>query len=140
MNPQVALSFPADYVGQETWNRQLESLRAAVTHLGLKEVAFVLDISGTHLSDSLNERERKNWHARWTHVVKAMLAAKHNDPTAADILRAITDADVANTPFALTEDVTLTPEEEAASLRRELLRFGDAGKAAVERVKKRGRR
>lgn len=140
MNPQVALSFPAAYVGREAWNRQLDVLRAAVKHLGPKEVAFELDVGGTQIADALNERDRKVWHAAWTHVVKAMLGNKRGDETAAELLRALVDADVSATPFAITDDVSLTPEEEAAALRRELLKFGESGKAAVERVRKRGRR
>lgn len=139
MNSQLALSYSASYVGRRAWVSQLETLRSAVKHLGLKEVAFELDVGGTHLSDALNERERKVWHAHWTHVVKAMLGAKH-DELASELLRAMVDADVAATPFAITEDEALTPEEEAAALRRELLSFGAAGKAAVDRVKRRGRR
>ncbi len=140
MNQQLAIAYPADYVGKEAWQRQLDAIRSAVKHLGLKEVAFVLDVSGTHLSDAMNERERKVWHAHWTHTLKAMLAGKHGDESAADLLRAIVEADVAATPFAITLDVVLSPEEEAAALRRELMKFGDAGKAAVDRIKKRGRR
>lgn len=139
MNPQIALSFPAAYVGREAWARQLDALRAAIKHIGPKEVAYELDISGTQLADALNERDRKVWHASWTHVVKAMLGNKRGDDTAAELLRAIVEADVSATPYAITEDEPLTPEEEAGALRRELLKFGDAGKQAVDRVRKRGR-
>lgn len=139
MNPQVALSFPASYVGREAWQHQLDALRAAVKHLGPKEVAFELDVGGTQITDALNERDRKVWHASWTHIVKAMLGAKH-DETSRDLLRALVEADVSATPYALVEDVPLTPEEEVAALRRELMRFGESGKAAVERVRKKGRR
>ncbi len=138
MNSQVALSFPAAYVGREAWQRQLDALRAAVKHIGPKEVAFELDVGGTQISDALNERDRKVWHASWTHVVKAMLASKH-DETSQDLLRAIVEADVSATPFAIIDDAPLTPEEEAAALRRELLKFGAAGKSAVDRVKRRAR-
>lgn len=139
MNPQVALSFPAAYVGREAWARQLEALRAAVKHLTAKEVAFELDVGNTHLIDALNENNRKVWHGHWTHVVKAMLGARHGDELAAELLREIVESDVSATPFTITDDIALTPEEEAAALRRELLKFGDAGKTAVERIRKRRR-
>jgi hypothetical protein len=125
-------------VGREAWLRQLDALRSAVKHLGPKEVAFELDVGGTQISDALNERDRKVWHAAWTHVVKAMLAAKH-DETSQDMLRAIVDADVAATPFAIVDDAPMTPEEEVIALRRELLKFGAAGKTAAERAKRRAR-
>jgi hypothetical protein len=106
----------------------------------LKVVAPELDISVTYLSDALNERENKGWRARWTHVLKAMLAARHDDASA-EFLRAIAEADVAATPFALVDAEPLSAEEEAMAFRRELLRFGDAGKQAVDRISKRkGRR
>lgn len=140
MNQQLAIAYPPDYVGDQAWQRQLEAIRAAVVHLRAKEVAFVLDVGATHLSDALHERDRKVWHGRWTHVIKAMLAAQHGDDVAAEILRQIVDADVAATPFAVTVEVAMTPEQEAAALRRELAKFGDAGKAAILRVGKGGRR
>lgn len=138
MNQQVSLSFPAAYVGGDAWNRQLDVLRAAVKHLGAKEVAFELDVGGTQLADALNERDRKVWHARWSHVVKAMLVARRDD-TATELLRALVDIDVMTTPYAISEHVELTPEEEAAALRRELGKFGEAGKAAIARVTRRAR-
>lgn len=135
MNQQLAIAYPADYVGDQAWQRQLEAIRAAVQHLRAKEVAFVLDVGATHLSDALHERDRKVWHGRWTHVIKAMLAAQHADETAAELLRQIVEADVAATPFTICEAEAMTPEQEAAALRRELAKFGDAGKAAINRVR-----
>lgn len=140
MNPQISLSYPAAYVGRENGKRRLETLRAAVTHLGLKEVAYELDVGGTQVSDALHERDRKVWHHDWTDVVKSMLGAKRDDQAAAELLRSLLDIDAAGTPYTITEEVALTPEEEAAAYRRELLSFGSAGKAAVDRIKKRGRR
>lgn len=139
MNGQQALTFPASYVGRENWDRQLEAIRAAVKHLGPKEVAWELSVDGPRLSDALNERDRKVWHAHWTHTLKAMLGSRRDDQVAADLLRTIVEADVASTPFALTDEIEMTPEEEIAALRRELVAFGDRGRAAAARVK-RGRR
>lgn len=136
MSAQLALGYPAAYVGGEVWSQRLEVLRSAVNHLGLKEVAFELDVSGSQLSDSLNERDRKRWAAEWTDVLKAMLVNKRDD-IAADLLRRLLELDVAGTSFAISEEAPLTAEEEAAQLRRELMRFGDAGKAAIDRIKRR---
>lgn len=133
MNQQLALSYPASYVGREVWQRQLEAIRASVKHLGAKEVAYELDVAASHLSDSLNERDRKHWHAQWTHVLKAMLVAK-NDDLSLELLQSIIEADVESTPFAITDDHELTPEEENAALRRELAKFGDRGKTSASRV------
>jgi hypothetical protein len=139
MPAQLALAYPASYVGGEVWRQRIEVLRSAVNHLGLKEVAYTLDVAGSQLSDSLNERDRKRWAGEWLDVLKAMLVNKR-DEIATDLLRRLLELDVQGTGFALVEDEPLSPEQEAAELRRELAKFGDAGKAAVERVKKRGRR
>lgn len=142
MSAQLALGYAPAYVGGEVWRERLEVLRLAVGHLGLKEVAWALDVSKTLLSDSLNERDRKRWAGEWSDVVKQMLVQliERGDETARDLYRQLAGLDLAHGPFALGERVELTPEEEAAALRRELLKFGDAGKTAVERVRKRGRR
>lgn len=139
VSAQLALSFPAEYVGKLAWERQLEAIRTAVKHLGPKEVAFTLDVAATQLHDALNERDRKHWYAHWTHVLKAMLLAKQ-DETSAEILRAITEEDVNTAGFALIESEPISAEEEAAALKRELAKFGDAGKQAIDRVKRRGGR
>lgn len=140
MKQQLGLVYAPSYLGREAWQRQLDVIRAAVKHLTAKEVAFELDIGATVLSDALSESQRKVWHAHYTHVLKAMLAARHDDDVAADLLRQIVDLDVVTTSYAITDDIELTPEEEAAAYRRALLKFGDAGKAEVDRIRKRGRR
>lgn len=139
MSSQLNLPAPAAYAGGQAWNRQLEAIRAAVWHLGAKEVAYELDVSGTNLSDALHERERKHWHAKWTHVLKAMLAGKRGDEIASDLLRAIVEADV-GAEFTIVNSVELSAEEEVVLLRRELSKFGDAGQAAVNRLTKAWRR
>lgn len=139
MGAQLALEYPASYVGGEVWRQRLDVIRLAVKYIGLKEVAFTLDVAGSLLSDSLNERDRKRWAGEWLDTLKAMLVQKH-DEIALDLLRQLCELDVSGTPFALVADEPLTPEEEAAALRRELAKFGDAGKAAVDRIRKRGRR
>lgn len=119
MNHQLAISYPADYVGKQAWERQRDALRAAMKHLGAKEVAFKLDTGHTHVSDALNGVERKVWHPHWTHIVKAMLASLHDDMTAREILRAICESEVDYTPFALRDDDYVSPEDEATWARVE---------------------
>ena len=132
---QLAVAWPPTYVGDQTWEREIDALRAAVRHLTPKEVAYALDVSATQLSDALYERERKIWHPRWTHVVKAMLAAEHTE-FALELWRSIVESGVDGSPWTLVENEKLTLEEEAALLRSELARFGEAGKAAAAKVPK----
>lgn len=135
MSAQLSLTYKPAHAGGEAWQRQLAILRTIVEHLGRKEVAFELDISGSGLSDALNERDRKRWAAEWTHVVKAMLSSKHDD-VSSKLLRELATADIANTSFVLDESIDLTPEEIVAALKRD-----EDGRAALERVlRKRGRR
>lgn len=139
---QLAITYPADFLGDEDSQRLLEIMRAIVTHLNAKEIAFVLDVQHSQLSDALHGRERKVWHDRWTRVIKRMLAerAQHGDETAADLQRQLIELDLAGSAFVAVEAEPATPEEENAILRRELAKFGDAGRAALDRVKKRSRR
>lgn len=139
MSGQLSISYRPSYTGGEAWQRQLIVLRTAVEHLGRKEVAYELDVSGSFLSDAMNERDRKRWAAEWTHVVLAMLCARHDD-VSRNLVRQICEALVGATSLLIDEPIDLTPEEEAAALRRELHAMGEAGKVALARVKKRGGR
>lgn len=138
MSAQLSIGFKPSYAGGEAWQAQLIVLRTAVEHLGRKEVAFELDVNGSTLSDAMNERDRKRWAAEWTHVVKAMLAMRHDD-ISRDLLRKIVEADTANTPLTVDEQTVLTPEEMNLAYERELRALGDSGKAAIDRIKRRAR-
>lgn len=116
MNAQLTLGYRPQYLGGEAWQRQLEVLRTAVNHLGRKEVAFELDISGSALSDALNERDHKRWAAEWTHVIKATLAQRR-DETSAEILRHLIVTDAALTRFVVSEPVDLSADEVAHGYR-----------------------
>lgn len=107
---QQALTFGPGYEGRQAWLAQLELLRAAVGHLVAKEVADQLDTNRSTLSEALNEQRDRRWAAEWTHTVKAMLAAKHDDPVAADLLRRICQSDTAAAPALAIE---MTDEERA---------------------------
>lgn len=116
MSSQLALGYRPQFLGGEAWQRQLEALRAAVQHLGRKEVAFELDISGSALSDALNERESKRWAAEWTHVVKAMLVQRR-DGASGELLRNLVESDVATTRFAVQEPIDLSADDVAHGYR-----------------------
>lgn len=134
MSLQLSLVYRPSDTGGEVWKRQLELIRTAVNYLGLKEVAFELDVSGSTLCDALNERDRKRWAAQWTHVVKAMLVAKHDD-IASDLYRRIAEADVAASPtLYIDERSGMTDAEVIATYERQLAKSED-GKRAIARVR-----
>jgi hypothetical protein len=135
MSAQLSIGFKPSYAGGESWQAQLILLRTAVEHLGRKEVAFELDVNGSTLSDALNERDRKRWAAEWTHVLKAMLSIRRDD-ISRDLHRKLVEADAVG--FVVEEQAALTPEEMNAAYERELRALGDGGKAAIERVRRRG--
>lgn len=111
---QLGLNYAPSHLGQQAWQRLLAALRGAIDHLGLKEVAFELDVSPSMLCDSLNERERKRFAAEWIPVVMLM------SPTA--MQTAILEALAALTPFKLEKRRKMTPEEENRALRAHLRR------------------
>lgn len=103
MSAQLSLVYAPGEQGRMLWLSQLEAIRTAVGYLGLKEVSFALDVSGSMLSDALNERDRKRWAGEWTHVVKAMLM-KRADIIARKLLRGIVETDVAGTDIELADN------------------------------------
>jgi hypothetical protein len=139
MSPQLSLVYRPAHLAGEQWKLEVEALRAAVAYLGLKEVAFELDVSGSSISDALNERDRKRWAGEWTQVVQAMLSARTDD-LAADLSRGILEAQLALTNYEPQPRQKLTPEQLAAALRDELLEMGAAGKRALDRVTRKGLR
>lgn len=119
MTPQLSLGYSPSYIGGETWKLRIEVLRSAVNHLGLKEVSFAIDVSGSMLSDALNERDRKRWAGEWTDIVKAMLCLRERvgDEIAVDLLRRLCELDVLGTPFAVRNEDAVSPDEEATYAR-----------------------
>ena len=110
---QTNLAFGPAYEGRQAWEKQLEVLRAAVSYLVAKEVSDQLDTNRSTLSEALNEQRDRKWANEWTHVIKAMLAAKqHDDPVAADLLRRICQADMAAAPSVTTIEMTDEEREE----------------------------
>lgn len=140
---QLALVYKADFVGRAAWEAQLEILRSAVVHLTPKEVLYELGIAKSTLSEALasgeKEKGEKRIAAEWVHIIKAMLARRYDD-VSQDLLRKLCEADMAVTSLEVGEPRGLTPEEERDAYRSELARMGPEGKAAIDRVKKQGRR
>lgn len=130
---QLAIEWSPAYLGNQRWKAQLDALLSAVKHLTAKEVAWALEVGGTHLDDALHGRERKVWHPHWTHVVKAMLLADAGE-RAMELWRAITELDLEGSPWTLIEREEITVEDENKMLRSQLGRFGDAGKQAAASV------
>lgn len=99
------------------WPAVLAALDNAVTHLGLKEVTYKLDVAKSTLCDALHERNDRRWAHEWTCKVLEMLAARRT--AASDqFAKAIVDAEAAITVrYVVVEDEDVTPEEIAAAER-----------------------
>ncbi len=115
---QLPFGYKPSYAGREAWLVMLEALRAAVTHLGSKEVVHELDVNKSTLSEALNEKSDKRWAGEWTHIVLAMLDAQHTK-SSEELAKRILDAQVAlSTRFAVVDaSAEPTPEEIAAAER-----------------------
>lgn len=91
---QLSLAYRPARTGRDSWAGTpgmpgtLDILRAAVDHLGWKEVLFELDIGKSTLSEALGEKNDKRWAGEWTSKVLAMLA-RRGDEKSREIGRAI---------------------------------------------------
>lgn len=113
MSPQLSLTYSPSYVGGKIWEQRLEILRSAVNHLGLKEVSFALDVSGSMVSDALNERDRKRWAGEWIDVVKQMLLARPADEIARKIYQTLVEIDLTGSDLVIRSEDFISPEDEA---------------------------
>lgn len=136
MNQQLAIAFPPDDEGRRAWSVAIEIVQRAVAHLGIKEVAFYADVAHTHMADAIHERDRRVWHAHWSLIVLSQLRQR-GDETSHALCLELAQALIETSGLRVVEAEPMTPEEEAAAYRRELAKFGDAGKAAIARVTKR---
>lgn len=100
------------------WEVLLSALAAAVDHLGLKEVAFKLDVAKSTLSDAKHDRNDRRWAQEWTLVVLEMLTDQYNE-TSNHLAKAILEAQAAVTRRfeVVALDDEPTPEEIAAAQR-----------------------
>lgn len=131
---QLDLRYRPATIGREAYLAQLEAIRAAVQHLGHKDVAYELDIAGSYLSDALNERDRKRWASEWTLVVLAMLEQRR-DGVADEIARRILEPAAALSTYVLEDRVEL---DNAALLHA--IGKTPEGKAAIEAAQRKGRK
>ncbi len=120
---QLPLSYEPSTAGRAGWFVTLEALRAAVAHLGTKEVIYELNVQKSTFSEALGEREERKagdarWAAEWTYVVLAMLEKRHTD-TCDQLARAILESIAAMSSRFVIADASdePTPEEIAAAER-----------------------
>ena len=97
--------------------RQPADYRDAVTHLGLKEVTFKLNVAKSTLCDALKDRNDRRWAQEWTLVVLEMLVDLYTD-TGNQFAKAILDAQALVTRrFVVVDDEEVSAAEIAAAER-----------------------
>jgi hypothetical protein len=111
---QMAMS----YDDRTPWQTLLGALDDAVTHLGLKEVTFKLNVAKSTLCDALHDRNDRRWAQEWTLVVLEMLSDRYSE-TANQFAKTILDAQAAVTRRyeVVSIDEGPTDEEIAAAER-----------------------
>lgn len=101
----------------DAWGALRSAIEDAVTHLGLKDVVYKLDVAKSTICDALHDRNDRRWAQEWTVMVLRMLAAR-NTATSDQFAKAILDAQTVLTGrFVVVEDEQVTPEEIAAAER-----------------------
>lgn len=73
------------------WEVLLAAIDDAVTHLGLKEVTFKLNVAKSTLCDAMHDRNDRRWAQEWTLTVLEMLADRYSE-TSNQFAKAILDA------------------------------------------------
>lgn len=105
------------YDGKDAWAALLRVLDNAVTHLGLKEVVYRLNVAKSTVCDALHDRNDRRWAQEWTLVVLEMLADLYSE-TGNQLAREILDTQAMVTRrFYIADDDGPTPEEIAAAQR-----------------------
>jgi hypothetical protein len=102
----------------EPWPTLLAAIDDAVTHLGLKEVVYRLDVAKSIVCDALHDRNDRRWAQTWTLTVLGMLAERRS-ASSDQLAKSILDAQAVMTGrFAVVaEDEEPTAEEIAAAER-----------------------
>lgn len=130
---QLSFGYRPAHLGHEAWTQRLEAIRAATSHLGLKEVAFELDVAPSTLCDAIAERERKRFAGEWIDIVLAQLTSRQ-DPACDRLAMAIIEPTADILPITIGPRKRMTPEERAAAYERELMAMGAPGAEALARV------
>lgn len=120
------MSFPADEITAEHWQRVLRALRDAIEQsIGLKEAAYLCDVAPTTFCDALAERERKVFHARWLVALLVRLPAAGREMVIAEL------ADAAG--YAVQAAKPLTDAQKLAALEESIReQFGPAGEKVIQ--------
>ncbi len=126
MSAQLSLIYSPATEGRKDFLACVEALRSALAYLGLKDVAFELDVGSTYVGDALSERDRKRWACEWTFVIKRMLQ-KRGDVLALQLLRNIVLCELVGTELELAGENEISDDEMKAAL---------AAIASVRRAKK----
>lgn len=116
---QTSFGYPDDAAGLAARKRLLDAIRSAVARIGLKELAFRLDVQPSLLADSLAERSHKGVRAAW--LVTIIELADEADAIA--ILGEI----AAMRGLEVVKRKTLTPEQLAAAYEERLRSLGPVG-------------
>jgi hypothetical protein len=62
---QLALEYGARWLTDQQWAALLDVARAVVGDLGLKQVAFDLDVAASSISNALAQRDRHAFRGEW---------------------------------------------------------------------------
>jgi hypothetical protein len=120
---QAALDFGGGWRCAQAWAELLETLNAAVTHVGRKEAAYNLDTSPSQLANALAERDRHYLRASWLPYLVAV-APSHRPVEILAGLRGL----------ELSPRKPMTPAEELAELRAAVAaECGPTQRDAIER-------
>lgn len=126
MSAQLALRL--DY--RSLWDELRRLLREVVDQVGVKQVAYDLDLSPSQLLHALDERERHHVHAEWL----PYLIVKAADDRIVEFVCALRGLEP-------TESKPLAADEELANLKEEVSKnFGPAIASALLTAAKRRRR
>lgn len=121
------LPFQRDTRAESAWLRLRKAVYEAVQAVGVKEVAYRLDVAPSLLSDALNERDRKNFQLRWVFVVLDLASDAHRRSIAAEL--------AGYGGFDITPRKVLTAEERLARLEDALRsKLGKVGESLLEEV------
>ena len=116
---QTSFGYADDVPTQLARRRLLDATRAAVARIGLKELAFRLDVQPSLLADALAERSHKGVRAAW--LVTIIELADETDAMA--ILGEL----AAMRGLEVVKRRTLTPEQLAAAYEERLRGLGAVG-------------
>jgi hypothetical protein len=118
---QVDLPLNGASHPETAWQLMLKLIRGIVDDIGLKEVAYDLDVSPSQLNHCLNERERHNVPAKW--IPYFVTKAKDDDlPSFIALLRGL----------QVKPRKELTPEQKLEKLERALAaELGEGVREAV---------